>query len=172
MTTTDQAPILSEEQLKESVTLFAQGMTRQEVISHLIDGSERLQNIEATETDFRNKMSDLLRSADPTSSRFAIKKYGEHYNLHKDAIKDVLKNRYEIAITQSIEFMSEEIGNLSEQVAELNHMIDNASNTNPVGTGEFLATINVRNSASKRMQELHDKMLERLERAQRASTEL
>lgn len=169
---TQQAPILNDTQLKEAVTLFAQGMTRQEVISHLIDNSERLQNLEVNETNFRNKMSDLLRSADPTSTRFAVTLYGEHYNLHKDAIKKVLENRYEITITRSIEFMSEEVRKLAEQVDELDHMIETASNTKPIGTSEFLATINVRNNAAKRMQELQDKMLERLERAKLASEAL
>ena len=158
---------LSEEQLKEAVTLFAQGMSRQEIIAHLIDNSKDLTIREATEPNLNNILSDLLRSADPTSSRFAIKKYGEHYNLHKDAIKEVLKNRYEIAITRSIEFMSAEIEQLTQQVAELEHMIESATNTTPIGTSEYLSTVNARNNATKRIDELQNKMLERLERAQR-----
>lgn len=161
---TSETQLLTEAQLKEAVELFATGMSRQDVASHFIDTDERLAEIDAKDSTLREKLADVLRAADPTSTKFAITKYGEDYKLKREAIKQALANQYENLLTASTEVMMEEIADLREKRSELDHMLENAREQNPVGTSEYLATLNARNSITKRMTELGESLLERLER--------
>ena len=162
--TTGAMQLLNDDHLKEAVTQFAQGKSRTAIVSYLIDTDERLREIEPEEPNLRKKLSDLLRCADPTSTRFSKTKYGELYKTYQAAFKSVLANKYDLVVNQSIEFMSEEIAMLKKQREELDDMIDKATNTNPVGPSEFLAVVAARNNATKRIHELSEKLLERLER--------
>ena len=153
--------ILTDDNLKEAVTLFASGMSRQEVVSHFIDTDERIQDLcaEHGEEDIREKMSQILRSTDPTSNKFAVSKYGEHYKLYRESIKESLKTTFQIAIARSVRAMTREMDALTEQIGELDHMLQSATNTNPVGTSEYLSTMNMRNGLIKRQTELQENCL-------------
>ena len=162
-----QTTYLNDEQMKEAVTLFAQGLNRTEVVSCLIDADEALQQLEAEQgKQARNNISNQLRSADPRSSHFAVSKFQAHFDLHQKAALESLKQRYNACISQNVDFMSQEISNLTEQIHELDHMIGDAIDNEPQGTVEYLATLNARNNASKRILELQEKLLDRIERIQ------
>ena len=155
-----------EDNLKEAVTLFASGMSRPEVVSYLIDHEDRIQEAcaEHGEDVIREKMSQTLRSCDPTSNKFAIKKYGEQYKLYRESIKESLALTFQVAVARSVRAMTYEVDKLTEQVEELDHMLEAGTNVNPVGTGEYLSVMNVRNNLIKRQTELQEKLLERLEK--------
>ena len=156
---------LNDEQMKEAVTLFAQGLNRSEVVAHLIDADNNLQALEAEHGQpFRNNISNQLRSADPRSKHFATSKYKAHYDLHQQAALESLKARYNSCLHQSMDFLTKEIAMLTEQLGELNHMIDGAIDNEPQGTVEYIQTLNARNTTSKRVIELREKLLERIER--------
>ncbi len=164
---------LTEDQMKEAVELFATGMSRQEIVAYFIDNDtdERTQGfIEANgEAEIRESIAQRLRYADPTSNKFAVTKYKEHFTTHREAVKEAIANQYEVALTRSIQSMSKDIEGLAEQLKELDHMLGAARENNPVGTSEYLATLNARNSVTKRISELQDKLLERLERVKNQS---
>lgn len=160
---TTTAPLLTDDHLKTAVTLFAEGKSRMEVVEHLIDTDKRLDAL-AFDDSIREKIADALRAADPTSQKFAVTKYGEDYKLKREAIKIALANRYELMLTSSVDLMLEETKDLRAKREELDHMLEAAREQNPVGTSEYLATMNARNAISKRLTEIGDKLLERLER--------
>ena len=160
--------VLTEDQMKAAVEMFATGMNRQEIVAHFIDNDVQIQGtLEGLpEEEVREAIAEKLRSADPSSSRFAVTKYKQHFENHREALKEVIGNQYEIAITRSIQAMTGEINILTEQLTDLDHMLSIASETTPIGTSEYLATLNARNTAAKRISDLQDKLLERLERVQ------
>lgn len=162
---------LTEDQMKEAVEMFATGMNRQEIVAHFIDNDVRIQGLleGRPEEEVREAIAEKLRSADPSSNRFAVTKYKQHFENHREALKEVIGNQYQIALTRSIQAMTGEIDILTEQLHELDHMLSAASETNPIGTSEYLATLNARNTAAKRIGDLQDKLLERLERVKNQS---
>ena len=155
---------LNEQEMKDAVAMFASGSNRTEVAAFFIDQNPELETV-------REEILQQLRLADPTSNRFAVTKYQSHYEIHREGVMSVVKNHYEVAISRSIESMSAEIDALREQLNSLDYMLESAVETNPVGTGEYLSTMNMRNQVTKRISDLHDKLLERLERV-RAQTDL
>ncbi|MXZ00237.1 hypothetical protein F4Y93_06155 [Candidatus Poribacteria bacterium] len=161
---------LTEDQMKEAVEMFATGMHRQEIVAYFIDNDVRIQGLleGRPEEEVREAISQRLRYADPSSNKFAVTKYKEHFENHRVALRSVISNQYEIALTRSIQAMTGEIETLRQQIDSVNYMLDNASETNPVGTSEYLATLNTRNSIAKRIDDLQDKLLERLERVKNA----
>lgn len=158
-------PVLTDEQSREAVELFAQGFTRAEVASHLIDNNVELQHLEKDDNSTRKRISDALRPADPNCSQFSVSKYGEQYKNSRTAVIQSLNKRYDTCVSRSIEFLSNETKKLEEQIEELDYLIENAMEINPTGTSEYLAIINARNNAAKRIAEIQEKMLERIERA-------
>ena len=146
--------LLTDDQLTQAVELFAQGKNRKQVAAHLIDDSEALQERERTEENFRNTLSDALRSADPTSSQFAITKYGTVYELHKEAMRKALANKYESAVLEYVEYLDAEIENMKNQQEELQTLIDSAQEIDPTGTGEYLSVLSANTATGKRIEEL------------------
>ena len=169
MAATDSQPLLSEEQLLEAVTLFAQGKSRQEVAVHFIDTDERLSDLNFEDDTLKERLADLLRAADPTSSKFAKTKYSQHYSQHRQAVVSALVNRYEQVITLSVDLLQAELASLTEHEEALNHMLESARESTPIGTSEYLATLNARSSVRKQKIEITDKLLERLERLKNQS---
>ena len=158
--------LLTDEQLREAISLFASGHTRPEITTHFIETYPALgEHFQGADTDkqVRKALSDALRAADPASSRFS-EKYKPHYETERQGIQRAITNKYEMLTTRSIAAMEKELTRLTEQFEELDYMLDTAIENHPVGTTEYLATLNARNAAQKRLFEISEKLLERLER--------
>lgn len=153
--------LLSDAQLKEAVTLFAQGNSRSHVVSHLIDTDEKLRELEATDPHLRKKLSDCLRTADPTSTQFAVKKYQAIYSLHKNAMRDALQHRYERLALQVVSFVENELKTLKAHTETLDHLLHNANIQAPETIGEYLSVLNTRNTVNKRCLDIQLQLLEK-----------
>ena len=155
----------NDEQLKRAVELFAAGFNRQEVISHFIDDEiPPLPSAiaEHGEKDVRHYLSDYLRPTDPSSERFR-QKYKQHFLMHNDAIKKNLELHYEQTVVRSYLARASQIKKWRERFEELDHLIDNAIDTFPVGTSELLSTLNTQLNISKRVDDLEEKTNKQLE---------
>lgn len=161
--------ILTEAQIKESVEMFANGMNRTEVAAHFIDTDPHIRGLieEHGDAQIRRALSETLRAADPSSTRFRDK-YKQQYQLHNEAAKLALANQYQAVVVRSITLMEAEIQSIQDQLDKLDTLLEGASETFPVGTSEYLATLNVRINLQKRMFEIGEKILERLERIDRS----
>ena len=148
--------------MTEAVTLFAQGKTRPEVTSYLIDNDEELQKLESEDEELRKKLSNALSTADPMSPRFAVSKYEEPYKLHRQAFRQALEIKYDVLVSQYLQSLADEIQRLTEQREELDYLINNAMEINPTGTSEYLAIINSRGNADKRIEELRAKFIDKV----------
>ena len=153
------------DQMRTAVSLFASGMNRQEVASHFIDDDtppipEAI--AEHGETEVRAYLSMYLRTVDPTSSKFS-EKYREHYLVHREAVVKSLEFHYEQTVVRSVQHVANMIEKLQERAAELDHLLENATDVFPVGTSEYLSTLNSKLAVEKRIHELQEHMLQRLE---------
>jgi len=153
-------------QLKEAVTLFASGLNRQEVASHLIDqGIPPIPEAIAQhgETEVRRYLSMYLRTTDPTSSKFSVK-YRDHYLVHREAIMKSLEYHYQQAVTRSVQHAANLIEKLQHQSNELEHLLENATDIFPVGTSEYISTLNAKLNIEKRIHEMQEHLIARLEK--------
>ena len=163
---------LTADQEKKCVELFAQGLSREEVVNHLIDTEQSILDYEtehgAQET--RKQLSDKLRTCDPSNPRFAIKKHGEHYETHREALMATLTKHYQIVVAKSVRSFEAYLQDLDDRIEELQTNVSNAMETAPVGASEYLATHNMILNLEKRKMEVQDKFLERLERIAQQGT--
>ena len=135
--------LLTEEQLKEAVEMFATGKNRQEVTAYFIDTVPDLQVLDATDPKgLRKRLSNALRVADPTSEQFSSTKYKELYELHRDSLRAVLQNKYDRAIHQYTDFLEKQVEQITERIEAFQHMINNAytHDTEPRTNAEINAT--------------------------------
>ena len=165
---------LTTDQEKHAVTLFAQGYSRSEVVSDMIDNDEEIREqlkLSGDESEFRKKLSDKLMSCDPGSTRFAITKHKEHYESHRKALSKSLSNTYENMIIRSVENIRKSIEETREMIQDIKHNLENALETIPVGASEYMSMANTHMNLKKREMELEDKLLERLERIHQKTIE-
>lgn len=158
---------LTKDQEKRAVQLFAQGFSRSEVVSELIDNdSEISDQLKASQDEpkFRKELSDKLMSCDPTSTRFAVTKHKDHYDTHKAALSKALSNTYQGLVVKSVKWLEKSIARIDDKIESLEHNLGNALETFPVGSSEYVSMMNALSSLEKRKLELQDKYLERLER--------
>lgn len=157
---------LTTEQEKTAVELFAQGLSREEVVSYLVDNEPAIEaEIEARgPEEVRKELSDKLRTCDPSNARFALKKHGDHYETHRSALMANLAIHYQSIVTKSVRSFEEHLQDLDDRIEELRDNAARAMETTPIGASEYLATHNMILSLEKRRMEVQDKFLERLER--------
>ena len=135
--------LLTEEQLKTAVEMFATGKNRTEVAQFFIDTVPDLQVLDATDPKgLRKRLSNALRVADPTSDQFSSTKYKELYELHRDSLRYVLQNKYDRAVHQYADFLEKQVEQINERVEAFQHMINNAytHDTEPRTNAEINAT--------------------------------
>ena len=155
------------EQQKQAVELFAQGYSRSEVVTILIDDDETIRaqlNEMKDDPKFRQQLADRLRSCDPSSKYFAITKHKDYYEDQKRALKDALSERYQNLVVKSVEWITKSIEAIDAELIDMRHSLKSALETTPVGASEYIAVQNAVLALEKRKIELQDKLLERLER--------
>lgn len=132
--------LLTDDQLTQAVELFAQGRNRVEVAQYFIDNDPTLMENEATDPKgLRKRLSNALRVADPTSQQFSATKYKDLYEIHKAALQVALGKQYERAVLKSIKFLEKQIDRVENRLEALEHLLDNAIDTDIIGAGEYAA---------------------------------
>ena len=135
---------LTNAQLITAVTAYAAGKTSGQIIDDLI-AEFALEDTPENRENLRNQ----LRSANPNDKRFALTKYGSHYELAREAMLDVLREKardiFDVALG-SISAGLEDIPNIE---ASLHSIIDNASDNDVTSNTEYLNTIRTLMSCQK-----------------------
>ena len=157
-------PVLTEEHLNKAVDLFAEGKSRREVAQHLIDTDDELRQLEGTDAKLRNKLSDELRSADPTSKTFAVTKYKNRYELRREVVMSILEAEYQRTLQQAFEHISKEVEGLDDQIAALNGISVTEGGIEIHDVKEFIATEVEKRNAHKQKRDALTQKLEYLEK--------
>ena len=85
---------LSPDEIEFAISLFARGFARGDVVLILIETFPKLQEQADTDDTFRKRLSDRLRTCDPTSAVFAQSRYKTLYDLHQEHVRETLGNTY------------------------------------------------------------------------------
>ena len=85
---------LSPDEIEYAISLFARGFARGDVVIGIIEQfPERDAQARADDT-FRKRLSDRLRTCDPTSAIFAKSRFKTLYDLHQEHVRETLGNTY------------------------------------------------------------------------------
>ena len=155
--------VLTDTHRTRAVELFAQGYTRKQVVSFLIDEYPELQEQEQETNRYREKLSDAIKTCDPTATQFALQKYGNLYDTHRKAYIEALKKQYHVVVQQSIQFMLKELQRNQQLIEELDGLIDAAHSIEIEDAGSYTAVLNARHAAQKRVTDIHEKLATRYE---------
>lgn len=157
---------LTEKQLEQAVEMFAEGYSRSSVVSYFMETDESLREQAASDEkqarEMRTTIGEQLRSADPSSSRFAATKYQELFDLHFEAKVDTIRNHYETVVNRSTTLMERQIDKISEQLEALETAITAAKVTTPETDKEYISMLKMYDTLSLRLLEITDRLLERL----------
>ena len=85
---------LSPEEIEYAISLFARGFARGDVVIGLIEEFPERRDQDTTDDTFRKRLSDRLRTCDPTSAVFAKSRYKTLYDLHQEYVRETLGNTY------------------------------------------------------------------------------
>jgi len=86
---------LSPDEIEFAISLFARGFARGDVVLILIETFQKLQEQARADDTFRKRLSDRLRTCDPTSAVFAQSRYKTLYNLHQEHVRETLGHTYD-----------------------------------------------------------------------------
>ena len=86
---------LSPDMIEFAISLFARGFARGDVVLILIETFPKLQEQADIDDTFRKRLSDRLRTCDPTSAVFAESRYKTLYDLHREHVRETLGNTYD-----------------------------------------------------------------------------
>ena len=154
--------LLTDEQLKDGVEMFANGKNRTEVAQFFIDTVPDLRALDASEPkELRKRMSNALRVADPNCEQFS-EKHRDHLNMHRSAKMESLKERYKSAVLKYAEFLEKQIELGEERLDALGHMLDNAREEEPVGNSDVISTEKARAKLVEQQAKLHKELQETL----------
>ena len=123
-----------------TISLFAQGFTRPQVMDLLLQDTPELQNLDFDEATLRKKLSDYLRSFDPTSNQFA-EKHRATYQERREAVYQSLRENVSGLQMQFIQQLSKTFNEINGICESLKIDLDMAEQTTPVGNSEYLATV-------------------------------
>ena len=157
---------LTDEQLEKAVELFAEGYSRSKIVSHFMETDENLQE-QAKSDENRNReirimISQQLRAADPSSSRFASTKYQGLFDLHFEAKAETIKTHYEMIINRSTSLMEEQIEKINTQLQTLEAAVNRVTSIRPITFNDYISLLKMTDTLNKRLLETTDQLLERL----------
>lgn len=157
---------LTEKQLEQAVEMFAEGYSRSSIVSYFMETDETLREQAAADRnkarEMRITISEQLRSADPSSSRFATTKYQELFDLHFEAKVDTVRNHYETVVNRSTMLMERQIDRITEQLQALESAIEAVKINTPKTYKEYLSIVKMHDTLNVRLLEITDRLLERL----------
>ena len=85
---------LSSDEIEYAISLFARGFGRGDVVIGLIEQYPEYEVQARTDDTFKKRLSDRLRTCDPTSAIFAKSRYKTLYDLHQEYVRETLGNTY------------------------------------------------------------------------------
>ena len=85
---------LKPDEIEYAISLFSRGFARGEVVIGLIEQYPDYKQLCETDETFRKRLSDRLRTCDPTSAIFAASRYKTLYDLHREHVDSTLGNAY------------------------------------------------------------------------------
>ena len=84
----------SPDEIEFAISMFARGFARADVVTCLIETFPEREKQADREPHFRKRLSDRLRTCDPTSAVFAKSRYKTLYDLHQEQVRETLGNTY------------------------------------------------------------------------------
>ena len=115
---------LSPDEIEYAISLFARGFARGDVVLILIETFPELQEQARTDDTFRKRLSDRLRTCDPTSAVFAESRYKTLYDLHQAHVHETLGNTYARIDSQLKETLLERVEAQTERLQKIDTRID------------------------------------------------
>ena len=85
---------LSPDEIEYAISLFARGFRRGDVVTMLIEQFPERETQASADDTFRKRLSDKLRTCDPTSAVFAESRFKTLYDLHQEHVRQTLGNTY------------------------------------------------------------------------------
>lgn len=85
---------LKPDEIEYAISLFSRGFARGEVVVGLIEQYPDYKHLCETDETFRKRLSDRLRTCDPTSAIFAESRYKTLYDLHREHVEKTLGGAY------------------------------------------------------------------------------
>ena len=85
---------LSPDEIEYAISLFARGFRRGDVVTILIEQFPERDTQARADGTFRKRLSDTLRTCDPTSAVFAKSRFKTLYDLHQEYVRETLGNTY------------------------------------------------------------------------------
>ena len=116
---------LSPDEIEFAISLFARGFARGDVVTCLIETfPERQEQYNNMETHFRKRLSDRLRTCDPTSAVFAQSRYKTLYDLHQEHVRQTLGNTYAGIDSRLKETLLKRVEAQTERLQKIDTRID------------------------------------------------
>ena len=85
---------LSPDEIEYAISLFARGFRRGDVVTILIEQFPERETQDRADDTFRKRLSDRLRTCDPSSAVFAKSRFKILYDLHQEHVRETLGNTY------------------------------------------------------------------------------
>ncbi len=85
---------LSPDEIEYAISLFARGFARGDVVTMLIEQFPERDTQARADDTFRRRLSDTLRTCDPSSAIFAKNRFKTLYDLHQEHVRETLGNTY------------------------------------------------------------------------------
>jgi len=115
---------LSPEEIEYAISLFARGFARGDVVLILIETFPERQEQASADDTFRKRLSDRLRTCDPTSAVFAESRYKTLYHLHQEHIRETLGNTYARIDSQLKDTLQKRVEAQTERLEKIDTRID------------------------------------------------
>ena len=104
--------------------MFARGFVRGDVVPCLIETFPERQEQANMEPHFRKRLSDRLRTCDPTSAVLAQSRYKTLYDLHQEHVRQTLGNTYARIDSQLKETLLKRVEAQTERLENIDTRID------------------------------------------------
>ena len=116
---------LSPDEIEFAISMFARGFARGDVVTCIIETfPERQEQYNNMETHFRKRLSDRLRTCDPTSAVFAQSRYKTLYDLHQEHVRQTLGKTYARIDSQLKETLLKRVEAQTERLQKIDTRID------------------------------------------------
>ena len=144
----------SPDEIEFAISMFARGFARGDVVTCLIETFPERQEQADMEPHFRKRLSDRLRTCDPTSAVFAQSRYKTLYDLHQENVRKTLGNTYHRIDSRLKETLLKRVEVQTERLEKIDTRIDHLHQLNSRYQTEH---------ADARMPEEQDDVFQRLQ---------
>ena len=152
---------LSPDEIEFAISLFVRGFARGDVVLILIETFPELQEQGRADDTFRKRLSDRLRTCDPTSAVFAQSRYKTLYNLHQEHVRGTLGNTYDRIDSKLKDTLLERVEAQTERLQKIDTRIDHLHQLYSRYQMEYTDArmIEVRDDAFRRLQATDQSLL-------------